>query len=696
MSALFDYIQTFSINRDRVNNSAEVMLTSIDLFFKAKPSLTTNASGSASPSVSIWICDVTADGGPILQRVVRDSISRVEYELINTTANASSATRFSFRNPLIITAGKTYGLVIKFSDPAFDIWLNKQGDRLVDESGPTGIPSPGAQSRFDGDLYRSNNTNNFLKFDDRDLKFKINIAKFTGTTASVNLVNKNYEFLSFDAFTGTFKGGEWVYQVTANSAGTLSVSNSSRVVTGTGTTLTNYTPGDKIVIEDAGTIDVLTIENVTNATSMSVDRAPSFINAAIGFSVPPMAKVNSVSYNQKKLFLVDSNAANATFKFAAAGALKGQISKATATISSVDRYVIDAFRPEFKIGNPSTSTYSIQYKLANTSNNIAVSYSNLENQKQNKVAEKSYVLSRSDEVVGSSLFGTNKKSAVANLSFVVGANTTNLFTVPYVSGDDLDLYMQTYDVNNVYTETRNGIEDYDTEIDKNGLAKSKYISIKYQLEEKRYAEDLVVYIKAYRPFGTQVRVYAKIQNTGSENESFDDKAWTPLELKNNNDKYSREDDERNLIEYTYGLPQYPAIRYGLDTTFTVDPANNVVLTSSDISANVAANDLVKLYDPSIVDNHEVFKVVSANSTALELNKVVSNVNIPTNPGVDLLKYKTIAFNNIANDNVARYYTTSSNQEVDKFNMYQIKIVMLTDNSYVVPKVDSLMAIATSA
>jgi len=696
MSAVFDYIQTFSINRDRVNNSAEVMLTSIDLYFKAKPSLTTNASGSAKPSITIWLCDVTPSDGPVPQRVVRDSISIIDYELINTTANASSATRFSFRNPLVITAGKSYGLVIKFSDPAFDIWVNKQGDRLVDESGPTGTPSPGAQSRFDGELYRSNNTNGFLKFDDRDLKLKINIAKFTGTTGSVNLVNKNYEFFSFGTFSGVFKGGESVYQVTANSTGTLSVSSTSRTLTGTGTTLTSLSTGDKIVIESGGAIDVLTIERIANTTSMTVDRAPSFTNASIGFSVPPMGKVCYVSYPSKTLHLVDSNAANSTFKFAAAGSLKGQISGATATITSIDRYTIDGFRPEFKIGNPSTSTYSVQYKFANTANNIAASFSNLENQKQNKVSEKSYVLSRSDEVVGSNLFGTNKKSAVANLTFTVSTSNTNLFSVPYISGDDLDLFMHTYDVNNTYTETRGGVEDYDTEIDKNGLAKSKYISIKYQLEEKRYAEDLVVYVKAYRPFGTEVRVYAKLQNTGAENESFDDKAWTPLELKNNNDKYSREDDERNLIEYTYGLPQYPAIRYNIDTTFLANPANNSIGTSSDVSANVAANDLVRLYDPSIPQNHEVFKVISANSTAIELNKLVSNVNIPTNPSVDLLKYKTVAFNNIASDNVARYYTTSSNQEVDKFNMYQIKIVLLTNNSYLIPKVDSLQAIATSA
>ena len=58
MSAYFDVIQTFYVNSDAVNNATEIMLTSLDLFFRTKPSLTANISGSSKPGVSVWICEV--------------------------------------------------------------------------------------------------------------------------------------------------------------------------------------------------------------------------------------------------------------------------------------------------------------------------------------------------------------------------------------------------------------------------------------------------------------------------------------------------------------------------------------------------------------------------------------------------------------------------------------------------------------
>jgi hypothetical protein len=147
--------------------------------------------------------------------------------------------------------------------------------------------------------------------------------------------------------------------------------------------------------------------------------------------------------------------------------------------------------------------------------------------------------------------------------------------------------------------------------------------------------------------------------------------------------------------YNYGLSQYPAIKDSITVDLTVDPANTYIATASDVSSNVAAGDLVRLYDPMIPQNHEVFKVLSVNSTSIGLNKLVTNINIPTNPGLDTLKYKTIAFNNIANDNVVRYYTTSTNQEIDNFNTMQIKIVMLSNSTYLIPKVEQLSVLGVS-
>ena len=694
MSAVYNYIQTFYVDRDRVNAAAEIMLTSIDLYFKAKPDLTKNISGSTNPTVSIWICDINNDQ-PVPSMRVQDSISVVDYDLVNTSGNAAASTKFTFKNPLLLNTGRYYGLVIKFSDPAYDIWINKQGDRLVDASGPTGTPSPGSLGRFDGKLFSPSSSGQFIQYDDRDLKFKINIAKFTDTTGEIVLVNKNYEFFTIESWTGNFKGGEYVYQVTANATGTLSISDNKVTIVGTGTSFESHSLGQYIVVENgSGINEVLQIQLISNNTLMTVDKAPRFTNASIAYSVPPVGKLKYVSLPSKKLYLDDSNAANSTFKFTAASTLKGQISGATAKITSIDRYQVDAFLPKFNIGNPASANYSITYKLANTSNNIATSFTNLENFKVNKLKENSYILSRSDEVVGSSLFGTNKKSAVANVEFNVDASNTNLFSVPYIKGDDLDFFMHTYEINNTYTETRNGIADYDTEIDRNGLAKSKYISTKISFDKDKYAEDVSVYVTAYRPFGTEIRVYAKLQNS-SDPEAFDDKAWTPLILKDNNDKYSREGDESHVIMYNYGLSQYPAIKDSITVDLTVDPANTYVATASDVSSNVAAGDLVRLYDPMIPQNHEVFKVLSVNSTSIGLNKLVTNINIPTNPGLDTLKYKTIAFNNIANDNVVRYYTTSTNQEIDNFNTMQIKIVMLSNSTYLIPKVEQLSVLGVS-
>lgn len=411
----------------------------------------------------------------------------------------------------------------------------------------------------------------------------------------------------------------------------MSISDNKVTIVGTGTSFESHSLGQYIVVENgSGVNEVLQIQLISNNTLMTVDRAPRFTNASIAYSVPPVGKLKYVSLPNKKLYLDDSNAANSTFKFTAASTLKGQISGATAKITSIDRYQVDAFLPKFNIGNPASANYSVTYKLANTSNNIAASFTNLENYKVNKLKENSYILSRSDEVVGSSLFGTNKKSAVANVEFVVNTSNTNLFSVPYIKGDDLDFFMHTYEINNTYTETRGGVADYDTEIDRNGLAKSKYISSKISFNKDKYAEDISVYVTAYRPFGTEVRVYAKLQNS-SDPEAFDDKAWTPLVLKDNNDKYSRDGDESHVIMYNYGLSQYPAIKESITVDLTVDPANTYIATASDVTSNVAVGDLVRLYDPMITQNHEVFKVLSVNSTSIGLNKLVTNINIPTNP-----------------------------------------------------------------
>lgn len=689
MSSTFDYIQTFYIDKDAVNQATEIMLTSIDVFFKGKPSVDSNINGVAKPGISYWICEVV-NNQPVPSTLMRDSVSRVEYDYINSSSDASIATALSFRNPVILQSGKYYGIVLKLDDPAFIIWINRQGGTLL---GSNRI-SPGSQSRFDGKLYQITNSDSFREYNDRDLKFRVNIARFLESNGYITLVNKAYEFFTVDDIVGSFTGGEYVYANTANATGTLAISSSSANITGTGTTFDSLTEGRNLVVSNGSVTDILKIISVTNTTFMQVDRYPLFSNTSVGYKTPVVGSVYFTDLPNGNLILVDSTAANSTFKFVAGDKLFGVRSGATANVVSVDKHSVDQFVPKLRITNPPASTYALGYKLTKADDTIESAFDSMQINMPEILGNSSFILSRSLEVEESGLFGDNKKSAVINVAFEVDSSTTNLFAVPYIDGDQLDFYTYRNDINDDYTATRFGITDYDTEIDKNGNAVSKYISKKISFASGKYAEDIRVYVTAYRPANTEIRVYAKIHNV-ADRDAFDDKSWSPLEVKDNVEKYSSLSDFNDLIEYTYGFPQFTDVKDSLTTIATVASGNAVVLTSTDVSANVTAGSVVRIFNPLVTRNHEVFTVLSSNSTAFIVNKQITNVNIVGSVSVDVLKYPTVAFNNIANDNVCRYYTTSQ-QEFDMFTSMQVKVVLLSNTTFIAPRIDKLEVIGVSA
>lgn len=686
--SFFDYIQTFYVVPDAVGGANEVMATSLELYFKSKPSLVKNISGSKNPGITVWLCDVE-NNSPIPERVVKKSITNVEYDFVNTSQNSQSGTIVRFSSGVLLKAGKFYGIVIKYDDPAFEIWLNKQGDKLVNDTGVTNVVSSGSQGRFDGILYKSTNTNDYLSFSDRDLKFKVNIAKYIETSGTFYLVNKPYEFLKVGSSTGSFVGGEFVYANTADETGTISISSSNLHVTGTGTDFSGYTAGNFLV---AGG-DVLKIKTVANATSLILDELPATTNAAATFKYPPVAAVSYTDYTQNKVYLTDSNAANATFRFAPGTRIIGERSGASANVVSLDRYQVDNFTPKFLINNPSTSKFDISYTIANTGNAVPVTFSNIELLKSNDTIRESYLLSRSQEVVEGAMYGTSKRSSAVKVDFTVNVSNTNLFSVPYIETDELDFYTYQNDINSTSLATKYGITDYDTEVEKNGTAKSKYISTKVSFAVDKYAEDIRVFLTAYKPAGTNIKVYAKLHNS-IDKETFDDKAWSPLELKDNIDKFSGESKD-DLIEYTYGLPSAPETQFNLTGQFIVSSGSDVVVATVDPTSSVYPGDLIKIYDPIRAENYEVFSVISVASGSITVNKPIINNNILGNMYVDRLKYKNVAWNNIANDNVSRYVNVAG-VEFDTFNTMQIKVVFLADDAFNVPEVHQIQAIGVSA
>ena len=704
MSA-FNYIQTFYVNPQTVANAPEVMLTSIDVFFKAKPVRGATVSGAVAPTVNAWICEVENDS-PFETRQLRNSMTLIQYDLINTSQDASAATAIGFRDPVRLATGKHYGLVLKFNDPGFDVWQNVLGDRLVTNGQITNTLSVGSRGTHGGKLYVPTNTSAHRSLSDRDLKFKVKVARYTANNITISLVNKDYEFFTIDnTNTGAFIGGEYIYQDIANASGTVTVSTNSLNVVGVATTFTNLFGGAKILVQSGGAKQILSVNAITNATHMTIASLPAFSASGIGYKVPPVGLAYNIDYPKNKLILVDSSA-NATNKFAVSGGrIIGERSGATANIASIDSYPVDNFKPSFLIGNPSGSTFTLNYKIANSANQLSSTSTNINLLQMNDSVATGYILSRSVEVdtsKSSNLFGDRRKSVVANLNIAVSTAEIDRFSVPYATTRELDFYFYQNDINNVYTETRtvglSSIASYDTETGANGLAKSKYVSKVIKFAQDKYAEDIVVYLTGYRPAGTEIKVYAKVHNA-ADRESFQSKAWTPLVLKDNIDRFSSTD-PNDMYEFTYGFDTAPELQAALSGTGAITYGSNTITTTSNHSATVTAGDLIRIKDQDF-GNHEVFVVSAANTTAISTYRNITTSSL-VSAGVtrsdiviDKLKYRNVAWNNVENDNTVRY-VNSEYVEFDRYTSMQIKIVLLATQSHIVPKVEAIQVIGVSA
>lgn len=708
----YQYIQTFYVNPDAVDKATDVLLTSVDLFFKTKPDLVDSISGSRDPGVSIAICEVV-NGSPDPTSILRKSNARVGYDLVNAYSKPTIPTNFRFEDPVFCKTGRYYGICIYFEDPLFALWQNVQGQNIVTSDGTTSTPSPGSSiANFDGVLYTSNKSisssvvsaESYKPHSDRDLTFRVNVAKFELPSGGfdIEVTNKDYEFLTINAREGAFVGGEVVYLdsyangTTTDAVGTVSFGTTSLEIVGTGTSFQDFVPGQTIIINNGSAYDALTITLIDDDTHLQVDRAPIITATGQTFKVTPVGSISYTNYLDGKIFLSGSTAANASFSFTANSKVKGVKSLATANVYSVDKLSVDSFKPRFKVGNPSFSSFTINYRAANTSNAIDATGQTLILDKINNITEyDGYILSRSEEVLYTTLFNNSadpelysRKSSVANVHFDTN-KTGSSFQAPFIIGDQLDLYVYSNQINNEYLDPITGL---DTEVEKNGLALCKYISKKASFDMP--AEDVIVYLTAYRPANTEIRVYCKIKN-GADNETFDDKKWTPMVIKNNSEKYSDPTNKNSLVEYTYGLPQFPGIDSSLNGVFTTTINSPIVTTSQSQAGVLVAGDLIQIYDNFLPDNHEVFIVQSVDSpTQITLSRAVTNNNIVGARQANKMKYPHIAFNNIANDNVVRY-VSSSLIEFDGYNQMQIKIVLLSPETYKSPEVEDIRVIGVS-
>lgn len=328
MSVQYNIGQTFYLDPDAVSGADNIYLTDIQLFFRQIPAAN-NASGNPSPGVTIHISKTSGNNVPDTNNVLTDSYSFVDYTGINTSSNANTPTIFSFAQPVPINTGDYYAILISLESPEFILWTSVQGANLVG----TNIVSPGPSGKYAGDYFEFGNDGTITPKADTDLTFIVDVAQFTANEATIDMVNEDFEFLSYSNISNTFIGGEYIYQdfggltngalsanVTFYGKGTINIDSNTFSIFGNGTSFTNsitgFTPNDFIVITDGtlNNVDVLQVNAITNDTYLSVITSPTFSNTAGFYKKTVVGTLFDTDYPDNILILNNSSA-NSTVQF---------------------------------------------------------------------------------------------------------------------------------------------------------------------------------------------------------------------------------------------------------------------------------------------------------------------------------------------------------------------------------------------
>ena len=520
--------QTFFVKKGMGAGSNSVYLSNIDVYFRRKPTQTGSGSDDSSPlnGVSLQIREVV-NGYPTNRILPFANVHKLPAD-VNTSEDASSATTFTFEAPVRLDVEKEYSIVVQpdASDPNYLIYTSKVGGIDLTPGATKG--SAITQDWGDGVLFTSTNNSAWKSYQDEDIKFTIRRHNFNSSSGTVKLTNANYEFLTLSNVTGRFTPGELVYQLLSAPADTgITTVAGSKTITGGQSLDTVYAAGDYIRIVNTSTakIQIHKIASITNATTAILETPPSF--SGTGTHMPVVAgelDLYDVQRNPYECHIAHSSATTSK-QFSVSTNLVGLDSTSTANVSAINDINLSYIQPMIMKANDSTSRTTLSGTFVPPSDTSTTYLKPMQFNDNNHFSEKGVVIySKSNDPAGVKTFSID----------VAMSNGSNVTSTPFIDIEASKLIAYQYKITN----------DSDTT--------AKYISKKIELAEDLDAEDFNLILSAYRPAGTDIKVYIKAQNQ-YDFDDFDRLSWTELEKFEGVGSYSTISNLRDYREFKYRI-----------------------------------------------------------------------------------------------------------------------------------------------
>lgn len=524
--------QTFYVDEGADNRNEGIFLTKVDLYFAAK---------STNQPFTVEIRTVE-NGIPTPTILASKTLLPASIVTTSNTTKPTNATTFELDQPIFLPARKEYAIVCKpgGNSPDFILWTAELGGTDVNTEELIHKQAAG------GVMLTSSNDKSWTVYQKEDLMFKLHKAQFTSSTGEVYFENEDYDFFTIDNIGGSFTFGEKV-----RGQSILTFANNDSVSVGQilqtyaakeGTANAHFANGviRKVVTSGSGTVTVTVdpygIFPTTNSSANSlnlfvgttwVGNTTAFTpNTATGF-------VNHFDRTRNNLFITSSSGA-----FAEDSAyVRGQVSGAHAQITSIDDIQLNTLVPkipEIKFANTSTSWSA---RVASDSGVISPTFVNLDiNKGFDFVDGEKKVFSKSNETSLTAVNGSKK-----TLILKATVDSTDDTVSPAIDVERSNAYVIGNLINNDATDEQKEA----------GNALMRYISKPITLKDGQDAEDLTVYVTAFRPSSTDVKVYARIHNPEDE-QTLDDKDFTLLTEVSSTD-FSDPADEYDYKEIEFGF-----------------------------------------------------------------------------------------------------------------------------------------------
>lgn len=490
------------------------------------------------------------------------------------------------------------------------------------------------------------------------------------------------------------------------------ITNTSIVEGGSG-----YSNGDTVTItgyENTTTIKGGFAAKLLLTTNASGGIVNTFIaNAGCGFAYPQRLVGANVTYSNSSGGASSGTGANITFQVGSYLRCDQEPSVVFANAICTD-LMASRIKPEVTVNNPLGTAFTITHRglfysvpdANNASGRATLVYENpavtdipVKIFKATAIGDDDVVAtcmpSRSNQMVTQFANG-----AIANASiigkqysnsavYLFDVSSNNDYTCPFIEPEIARSHYSKYVINN----------DYTLENTNYGNAYAKHVTTKVNLNTDQFAEDMLFYVTAYRPAGTDLKIYARVQNSSKDNDAFDDKDWTLLEQVDGIGVFSSSVDDTDYVELTYNFPNCPN-NHLLSGSVTITDVANVQIEGAGTSftTDLANGDMVVLTNPLFSQNSFFVGVVNnvTNDTFLTLQAPTANLGVVgTGFQISKVDFPKQAFNAVMEANVMAYFTDNKSK-VENYDTMQFKVVFLSNNDILVPKIDDIRTVAVSA